>query len=204
MLISVHMSHMGHARLGAGCILQSRTGLRPMEMLSLVPTDITLPEEQDQAYATIGLGIRTNTKLKRPQSISIQCASDPELVELLRRLKLCTPPSARLFPYSIGWYRHIISKIEGDVLGLDFHWTGHSPRAGWASDLRARGVPFTEIRELGRWLSDASLRVYLDLVSSASIAVSLRTRGFLGAIAWLKLHWLAYFPAASLSVTYGA
>eukprot|EP00959_Pyramimonas_sp_CCMP1952_P295399 6178501-Pyramimonas_sp.AAC.1 len=45
----------------------------------------------------------------------------------------------------------------------DRGWSPHSPRSGWATDSRAEGASFAEIREGGRWVSDFSLRIHLDV-----------------------------------------
>ena len=81
-------------------------------------------------------------------------------------------------------------------LGLEIGWTPHSPRSGFASELTAAGVPFVEIRERGRWLAGTSLRTYIDVVSSASIAVSLRLSGLAAAIAYSQANFLHFFPGA--------
>ena len=44
-----------------------------------------------------------------------------------------------------------------------------TPGVCGASMQRANNVSSTEIREQGRWLSDSSLRVYLDLVGAAQL-----------------------------------
>ena len=57
------------------------------------------------------------------------------------------------------------------ALGIP-RFTPHSGRAGFATDALLAGRDFTSIREDGRWLSDASLRVYLDAVAMCSLAAS--------------------------------
>ena len=44
--------------------------------------------------------------------------------------------------------------------------TAHGPRAGWATRKRLEGTSFEELREAGRWESDKSLRIYLDVVTA--------------------------------------
>ena len=46
--------------------------------------------------------------------------------------------------------------------------TAHGPRSGWATRKRLEGKPFEELREDGRWESDKSLRIYLDVVTATN------------------------------------
>ncbi len=78
-LLAVNLASEGHARLGFGIVLQQRLGLRPSEMLSILPEDVVLPEDQgfplDAGYAQIGLGVRTGTKSNRPQTAIVRAAA---------------------------------------------------------------------------------------------------------------------------------
>ena len=51
-------------------------------------------------------------------------------------------------------------------LRFNTHFTAHSCRAGWASELKLRQVPFAVIKEKGRWATDDATRTYLDIVAS--------------------------------------
>ena len=69
-LFACHMSAGGWPHLATGCMLQSTCGLRPSEMLGLKCGDLSFPEERGMPSGTpiiVGLGLRTGTKLKRPQ-----------------------------------------------------------------------------------------------------------------------------------------
>ena len=83
-------------------------------------------------------------------------------------------------------------------LGLEIGWTPHSPRSGFASELIAAGVSFTEVRERGRWVANSSLGTYIDVVSAAGISVSLRLSGLAEAMAFAQARFLDFFPAAKL------
>ena len=91
----------------------------------------------------------------------------------------------------------LLNKYERK-LWLEIGWTPHSPRSGFASELIAAGVSFTEVRERGRWVADSSLRTYIDVVSAAGISVSLRLSGLAEAIAFAQARFLDFFPAAKL------
>ena len=198
-LLGVFMAAFGAPRLGAGLILQQRLGLRPSEMLGLLASDVVLPEEQGSGVtaAVLALGARKGTKLKRPQSVMVFEAENPDIIELLRRLRRVTHHDERLFPYSLEaynlWLKHVSRRS-----GAAIDWTPHSARAGFASEARLGGKSFVEVRELGRWLSDSSLRIYLDLVETASIAVKLRTQGLGAHVDYALKYWLAYFPLYAL------
>ena len=66
------------------------------------------------------------------------------------------------------------------MAGIKMVWTCHAARAGWATEAWMRGVPFTQLRELGRWKSDSSLRVYLDAVGAMAIQNEPETRAVAG------------------------
>jgi hypothetical protein len=112
-------------------------------------------------------------------------------------VKRLTPDDTAIIPYSIDRYRRLLKFGEG-LLGLSVGWTPHSPRAGFASEGRANGKLFVELREEGRWLHDASLRIYIDQVSTAAIGVSLKQAGLGPAVAWAVARWLDYCPHSSL------
>ena len=80
---------------------------------------------------------------------------------------------------------------------MDFGWTPHSPRAGFASEAIQDGVPFQEIKEAGRWLVDSSLRAYIDLVQTAQIAVDVQARGLLPAVEFVAREFFRFFPELS-------
>ena len=65
--------------------------------------------------------------------------------------------------------RKIIKQAVSSI-GLDpTRYSGHSLRAGGATDLFAARVPYWVIKKMGRWTSDAALRYYRseeDVVSS--------------------------------------
>ena len=71
-----------------------------------------------------------------------------------------------------------IQQIRKVVLG----WAPHSARAGVAMDARLRGVDFQAIREGGRWASDTSLRIYLDVVAATNGLRAMRLKGLVQAL----------------------
>ena len=184
-----------HPRLGLGIVIQRLLGMRPSELLGIQGRDVALPGHSHSGgseVCVIGLGIRGGTKAKRAQAVMLRDAMG---IGLVRWLCSETPPDKVLTPYTYEQYRRLLQKTERK-LGLELGWTPHSPRSGFASELTAAGVPFVELRERGRWVADTSLRTYVDLVSSANIAVSLRLSGLASAIAYVQVHFLHFFPGA--------
>lgn len=194
-LVAIHMSSRRKTRLGLGLITQVLTGMRPSEMLKILPEHIQFPDEYGdtsaQAPVVIALGVKHGTKSKRSQVVLLR----PHLSHLLEALRCCrdnTPEGHFMFPYTLAAYRMEIQAIEA-ILGTNLGWGPHSPRAGFATDAKMDGEDFIAIREAGRWLSDESLRTYLDVLSSTMVIKSLRLRGLSNKLAAAERLWPAYF-----------
>ena len=180
-LICTHFVTWGYARLGVAIVLQCHTGLRPSELLRLRREDFLFPEEEGftrlERPLRISLGTRVGTKVQRPQ-VTLLDRKQVWLYQVMKVLKLCTPPGLLVFPFSYSTYRTLIKRAELQ-LNVVVGWTPHSPRAGFASDSRAEGWSFEELREAGRWSADSSLRCYLDIVGSSGVEVALIVNIFL-------------------------
>ena len=132
-LYAVHCSCRRQPRLGIGMLLQQAKGLRPSEMLKLQPADVTLPGDATTGFAdvmVIGLGIRGNTKAKRPQSVTLRVDEHAELIRCIILLCRTTPAEEHLFPYTLEQYNKMVKAISAD-LGHGVHYTPHSCRAGF-------------------------------------------------------------------------
>ena len=72
-LLACYMASAGRPRAAAGMIVQRELGLRPGEVISLYPDDVSLPEHlaagDGACRAIIALGTRKGTKVKRVQSV---------------------------------------------------------------------------------------------------------------------------------------
>ena len=193
-LIAVHICAARYPRLAVGMLLQQKLGLRPSEMLALTSESISMPEHRTnvmrEPICSIALGQKTGTNAKREQSVVLRCA---RVISWLRWALSSTPKGGRVFPNSYDLYRKLFKRVE-QTLGITVGWTPHSPRAGFASEAIARGVPFAEVREAGRWRADSSLRTYIDIVAAAQITVDLRVRGFLEAQAYAREHFETFLP----------
>ena len=151
--MAVQVAGRARPRLGLGIALQAHVGMRPSEMPGVTTDDLTFPEDggyhQGEGVVVIGLGLKTGTKAKRPQAVPLRLPKDATFVHLLRHLRGITPTGQRLFPYPMEVYRRELKEIQMGY-GLETGWTPHSPRAGYASEASALGVPFEMIRETGR------------------------------------------------------
>ena len=171
--------------------------------------DIMLPEDRclgsEQQHVVVGLGVRTGTKAKRPQTV---LAHDAVTITLLRWLRSLGSGSDSLLGYSYEQYRRILAKsCIASGLG-DMGISPHSPRAGFASDAISNGWGFARTMETGRWISESSLRTYIDIVSVAGILSNLRTRHLSAPMAYCVQHVFLFFPGSEscvpLSRTHGA
>ena len=183
-LIAVWLASRSKARLAVGLLLQREAGLRPSEMLGLQPEALVFPEQQardQQSFLTVCLGLRVGTKAKRPQVVVLRIDEHSELVDLLRYLVRHTHLGTALFPYPYETFRRELRAIER-LMGVNVGWTPHSARAGFASESRAEGMDFGEIRERGRWLADSSLRVYIDIAQASQCEMEFLTAGLAPAI----------------------
>ena len=107
-LAATHMSTDGMPRLGVGMLLQRCRGLRPREMLELLPDHFVLPPGEQHltvnTYIVVNLGVKQGTKIKRPQSSVLRYKQFPQLFKLILCLLMCTPRGQKIFPYSYSQY----------------------------------------------------------------------------------------------------
>lgn len=59
----------------------------------------------------------------------------------------------------------------------------------------ALGMPFPEVKEIGHWISDSSLRIYIDMVQASQIQVDLKAKGLYATFAYSMIHIKQWFPA---------
>ena len=162
-------------------LLMRLLGLRAGEAIKIKPEDITEGFQNLAAPGTaiVGLGIRGGTKNKRPQAVNV----DPGewRTHLLIRMLMEAATWGCTFTHlrTTTAFNYLIKKACR-MAGIKMVWTCHAARAGWATEAWMRGVPFTQLRELGRWKSDSSLRVYLDAVGAMAIQNEPETRAVAG------------------------
>jgi hypothetical protein len=145
-LFAVMMSSAGHPRAGAALVVQQSRGLRAIEVLALCPEHVmfsaSLADSADKPKtATVRLGAKRGTKVKREQFVIFREAQQPDAYKLLECIVANTAPGERLFPLSHWTYRRLISDAECK-LGLEVGFTPHSARAGFATEAVASGESF--------------------------------------------------------------
>ena len=196
LVIAVCFAAAGFGRLGAGLLLQQSRGLRPNEMLQLRREDILVPEDRPlsgRKSIVLNLGMKAGTKARRAQASILDVEASPVAACCCYALIGSTPPGQLvMFGVNLGLYQRLLAKAC-QVLGLP-PFTPHSARAGFATDLFLSGADFVSIREAGRWLSDASLRVYLDAVTTASVEASHAGQQWAPLADWLGTHFGQVFP----------
>ena len=194
--LGAHFCSRGFFRLGLGIALQQKLGLRPSELLGLFSEHVLFSDESGNMgalHAVFRLGARKGTKAKREQFAVLHHHEESLVFDLLRRLRDSTPAGCPLFPHELAFYRARFREVEKD-LGLKVGWGPHSPRAGFATDGIAAGVPFTELQEKGRWLSASSLRTYIDVVTAVTVNTQIATSNLRPAVVRANLDFHQYFP----------
>ena len=148
--------------------LQSARGLRPGEALRWRHEDLIIPSEAPEAggCGIILLGMQKGTKANREQSVMVR---DAVGIEVMALLKAITPPGSRVSDrLSLGGWGAFITESAAAMNLYDTGWSGHSPRAGFATYQYVLyghlGIP--EIMEVCRWMSKKTLKVYLDVVGA--------------------------------------
>ena len=166
-LYALLLSWIGYGRIGAGLWLQTEKGLRPSELLGLMKEHVLLPSAlMSKRCIVLNLGMKTGTKLKRPQAVIVSADVHPRSFLALQQLVATTPERQLLFGgLTLTQYQTLFKWLNACMQWADF--SPHSPRAGFASDSVLEGKQFVQIREEGRWTADSSLRIYLDVVATA-------------------------------------
>ena len=165
-----HLFNAGRRREAALLLLQWKLGLRPTEAIELRGSDL-YPESRSAGSARVGfvkLGSLRGTKSGRPQ-IARTWPWDRIACFILEAFARTTPATARLTSTCDYRHYHLLWKWAASRALLPPSVTPHAARAGWASAPHGAGQPFADLREDGRWRTDASLRVYLDLVAASDL-----------------------------------
>ena len=196
-LFAAHGASRGIPRVGVALIVQQAAGLRPMELLILMPENILFQDSLLGQVAILKLGSIVHTKARREQVAYIYLAGDPNAYKLLTQLVDAVPAGCRLFDFSYNYYNKFISECCSHF-ELDIVFTGHSARAGFASERVARGESETEVQRRGRWRSASSFAVYVDIVLAAQIDVSFKLAGLNDAMIYCHVYLLQYFSKPAL------
>ena len=198
LLLAAAIASMGRPRIAAGILVQYELGLRPGELAQLIADDIGEGITGQKNTIIIKLGTASRgTKSGREQYALMFWNRHPAICRLLLLIRSLAPRGLRLFPFSVATLGSWLRKAQISQQ-LELGVTPHSPRSGFASDLKAEGVAAVEVKERGRWVSEASFRAYVDLVGAQAVSQRVRLSGRAAAAFWIERHLEDYFPAWSL------
>ncbi|CAE7757955.1 unnamed protein product, partial [Symbiodinium microadriaticum] len=102
------------------------------------------------------------------------------LAMLLFRLLRSTPEQSSLAACGYDHYRRVLARLSA-LLGL--HYSPHSCRAGFATEAILRGDAPQLVQRRGRWASEASFLVYIDVATALQVEAEFRSRALDTAIA---------------------
>ena len=203
--LSWAMAVAGYPRAGALLLLQAACGLRPSEAIALRGRDLlsSLANRSAPGSAVLHLGVKHGTKVGRPQAFVLappsaaggSLVSDINFIAIaiVDRFASTTALDATLSGITtVQQWRTLLNRAAATMELGNWHFTPHSPRVGWASERKLRGMEFAAIREGGRWMHDQSLRTYLD-VTAAVFTSPLGPRSEQAA-GWLAGDFCARFP----------
>lgn len=178
-------------RIGAAMLVQHSTGLRPSELLALMPEHVHLPLDRMQSI-TIRLGATYSTKVKREQYVLVDPVTQDLAFSLMARLCIVTPRGSRLFPFGYQTYNNAFKQAE---VHYDLHLgtTAHSGRSGFATHLILQGSPRKEVQARGRWLSESSFNTYIDVAGASHIAAQVSSQKLAETAQWFGSHIWRYF-----------
>ena len=186
------------ARVGAGMVLQCQTGLRPDELLDIRCLDVSIPDNPDEPIL-IAIGTRKHTKAKRAQYISLDPVRHAESRFLIILLVRATESAdGLLFPFSYWVFHSAIRELD-QRLGLNIGLSGHSGRACFATEsIAIYKLPTSEVMREGRWLSESSFRMYVDVVGASSAQSNFIARGLGKAADFCRANLASYFILKTL------
>ena len=196
-LVASRMALKGFATVGAMLVLQVTIALRPSDAYrKLKPNHVFIPSELSKP-AVIRLGAKTGTKVKREQFALIDQSEHPEVILLLKRWLSVTPPNDFLCKVGYDKVNALLKEVCWE-LGLNFSYTPHSPRAGFATNAVIQGKSTETIMTEGRWASRGSFVRYLDVVVAAQVQTQLELSAFEADMSLAKLNMSSLLSARSL------
>ena len=165
LMLAETIRFLGYPRRALALLLQWRCGLRPGEVLQFRGGDISF---DPCGVSVLRLGLRRGTKTRRRAAVRIR-GDDWRTQTIFAKILATVAVGEPL----CDWKRTVdITRTLGVAsakLGWPAVFTAHCPRAGWATALWVAGTPFSELQEMGRWGSAASLRIYLDFVAASDM-----------------------------------
>ena len=187
------LAMQGWPRVGGLLIIQWSAGLRPGEVLQLYPEHLILPLAGTNRQPMISLGAKEGTKVGRKQVTFIIGRQAPIAEAVMRAFANSASPGCSLSSITtVSGYNRLLAAAAKTAGVQHHHYTAHSPRAGWATEMRIAGVAFSELQELGRWQSAHSLRIYLDV--TAALFLDIDAGALASKAQWLEERFVQRFP----------
>ena len=201
-LFACHFAHDRLPRLGAALVIQTASGTRPSEVLKLRPEHVLFHDFLKGPCATLRLGAQVGTKSGREETAPVHALEEPEAYELLCSLVAATPHGSPLFPFSFAFYNRKIRELSRQ-LNVGVECSGHSPRAGFASERVARRESRPDVQARGRWKTPSSFLIYVDVILAAQVEVDFKLKGLHAAAEHCLAHWQDYFFAEAFADGHG-
>ena len=163
------MSKSGYIYHGIALLLMFHCYLRINEMISLLISDIALPEQNRFGSNNIILSALRVGKAKtgRNQTVSI---IDSHIHILLQSIIGNRSPNEKLFPFSSSAFTRIFHKSLS-VLNISDMFVPHSCRHGGATYDHINGMSIEQIMLRGRWKSNSSARTYIQSLRAVVLSV---------------------------------
>ena len=132
--------------------------LRTGELLSLQASQVQISPRQDFAVLNLGL-TKTSQRSGTDDSVTLRVG---HVCRALAHWKQAVAPSAFLIPFSSYLFRkHFQEGLERLKLG-QWGFRPYSLRRGGATMYFQKNPSFDAVRQLGRWSSDRTARIYLN------------------------------------------
>ena len=188
--VAFFMSLHGYGSMAVATLLAFHCYLRASELCNLQVADVLFPGDAriPLVKAQAGLLIR-KAKTGKFQWVAVE---HPDFVEMLRVLvqKARKRRRQRLFTFSTTKWRNVLQNVCR-LLQLKPRYVLHSLRHGGAVCDYLGGRPLKDIKLRGRWVSDKSLKTYLQagraLLMDMSLPPPVRLFGLLSASPLLLL-----------------
>ena len=153
-------------RRAAGILLMWRLGLRPGEFVQLWSDDLWFVAD---GVSLVKLGRYRGTKTRRVAMCRVPVGDWRTRVLITYFLRV-TPAGCRLTDWKRAPDITAALRSACETCSVKPRWTAHSARAGWASAHWLLGTSFSDLKEMGRWSSDAACKVYLDVIAASAAA----------------------------------
>jgi len=167
LVLAVVLAQHGHLFASVVLIVQSAFGLRPSEALSITPASIVFPLSSFYEAGLIVLKHGSKTKSGRPESVRLFRGVHQLELALLHWCTLIASSSQTIAGnLTTSGYTSLLAKFSA-LLDLP-PYSGHSARAGFATDQSMAGMSVNDIMNVTRHQCSKSLATYVDNASNVA------------------------------------